>query len=275
MRHASCDARSMHAADLLARWIFVLAIDAARYAIPTSIAFGVFWVLGRERFRHRRIREGHSPIAHDIARSIATVLVFSLVGVAVWVGGNVGVFRRYEAIADRGWPWFVASIAICIVLQDTYFYWTHRAMHHPRLYRLFHRAHHEAKTASPFTSYAFALPEALVHALFVPLVWLVVPMHELAVFAFLVFMILRNVLGHLSIELCPSGFTRHPLWGWHTTTTHHALHHAHAGFDFGLYFTVWDRLMGTTHPRYHETFERITTRDPRAACVPTTRDRPA
>lgn len=242
---------------LFSRWLFILAIDAARYFIPAAIAFAVFWVWGRERFRAHRIREGRSPIAHDVAHSLATVVVFSIVGVLVWSAGQLGILWRYDAIADHGWPWFLATIAILIVLQDTYFYWTHRAMHHPRLYAHFHRAHHEAKTPSPWTAYAFAIPEALVHAAFVPLVWLFVPMHELAVFAFLVFMILRNVHGHLSIELCSSGFTRHPILGWLTTTTHHSLHHAHAACHFGLYSTFWDRLMGTTHPRYHETFERV------------------
>jgi lathosterol oxidase len=246
----------MTAHDILHRWLFTLAIDGARYFIPASIAFVVFWVWGRERFRHRRIRTGHSPIAHDLAHSASTLVVFSIVGVLVWLGGNAGILRRYDDIAERGWLWLGTSVLVLVVLQDAWFYWTHRAMHHPRLYRLFHRAHHEAKTASPWTSYAFAIPEALVHAAFVPLVWLFLPMHELAVFAFLVFMIVRNVHGHLSIELYPSGFSRHRFWGWHTTTTHHALHHAHAGFNFGLYSTFWDRLMGTTHPRYHDTFER-------------------
>jgi len=250
---------SLH--QILDRWLFTLAIDAARYFVPASIAFVVFWVWGRELFRARRIRSGPSPIAHDIARSVVTLFVFSGVGLCVWLAGNAGLLRRYDEIADYGWPWLLLSIAILVVLQDAYFYWTHRAMHRPALYRLFHRAHHEAKVASPWTAYAFAIPEAFVHALFVPLVWLFVPMHELAVFAFLVFMIVRNMLGHLSIELMPSGFTRHPFWGWWTTTTHHALHHAHAGFDFGLYSTFWDRLMGTTHPRYHETFEQIACRD--------------
>jgi sterol desaturase/sphingolipid hydroxylase (fatty acid hydroxylase superfamily) len=255
----------MNAHELFERWLISLAIDAARYFVPASIAFALLWVWGRDRFRHRRIREGRSPIAHDIARSVSTIFVFSLVGVSVWALGNAGIVRRYDQVAERGWPWLFASIALLIVLQDAYFYWTHRAMHHPRLYRVFHRAHHEAKTASPWTAYAFAVPEALVHAAFVPLVWLVVPMHELAVLAFLVFMIVRNVHGHLSIELGPSGLSRHPFWGWHTTTTHHALHHAHAGFNFGLYSTFWDRLMGTTHPRYHETYERVTTRQKEAS----------
>jgi sterol desaturase/sphingolipid hydroxylase (fatty acid hydroxylase superfamily) len=62
------------------------------------------------------------------------------------------------------------------------------------------------------------------------------------------------------MELFPRGFTRSRFLGWHTTATHHALHHKDFTSNFGLYFTFWDRLLGTTHPRYDETFERVVSR---------------
>ncbi|MEP6859607.1 MAG: sterol desaturase family protein [Deltaproteobacteria bacterium] len=49
-------------------------------------------------------------------------------------------------------------------------YWTYRAMHHPWLFRRVHRIHHLPHNPSPWAAYAFAPGEALVHALFVPLV---------------------------------------------------------------------------------------------------------
>lgn len=245
--------------ELAARWLVALAFDGARYYLPTFAAAFVFWRWRRDRYDARRVL-GRAPseetMLHDLRWSTATVLVFSATGTIVYFAGQAGILRRYDEIAEHGWPWLFASIVVLLVLQDAYFYWTHRAMHHPRLYPRFHRVHHEARTPSPFTSYAFAVPEALVHAAFVPLVWLVLPLHELAVFVFLLVMIARNVQGHLSIELQAPGTTRHPVWGWLTTTTHHCLHHEHAGFDFGLYSTFWDRVMGTEHPRYHEVFER-------------------
>jgi lathosterol oxidase len=73
-------------------------------------------------------------------------------------------------------------------------------------------------------------------------------------------MIVRNVVGHLSMELFPSGAARHPILAWLTTTTHHALHHKDSRSNFGLYFTFWDRTMGTTHAKYDETFDRAATR---------------
>lgn len=248
-------------ADVALRWLLALALDGARYYLTAGAAFLVYWVWGRERFRAHRVLLRSPPsetMRHDLGWSSATVLVFSLVGAGVYVGGELGVLRHHDdlALLPGGLGWAITSVPVLLVLQDTYFYWTHRAMHHPRLYAHVHRVHHEARTPSPWTAYAFALPEALVHAAFVPLVWLVLPLHEISVFVFLLAMIARNVQGHLSIELNRPGFTRHPVWGLLTTTTHHCLHHEHAGFDFGLYFTFWDRVMGTEHPRYHAVFER-------------------
>jgi sterol desaturase/sphingolipid hydroxylase (fatty acid hydroxylase superfamily) len=44
-------------------------------------------------------------------------------------------------------------------------------------------------------------------------------------------------------------------FGWITGVTHHDLHHQDARWNFGLYFTWWDRWMGTEHPEYVQRFE--------------------
>ena len=241
-------------------WLVSLAVDSARYVVAAGLAFLVFWVLGRERFRHRLI-QGAFPRAarmvHDVKWSASTVVIFSLVGLGVFYGGRCGLLRRYTDVAQYGWAWLALSVVVLAVLQDTYFYWTHRAMHHRLLYRVFHRVHHRSTNPSPWTAYAFAPAEALVHAAFLPLVWAVLPLHDAAVFGFLAFMIGFNVFGHLSMELRAPGTTRHPVLGWQNTTTHHALHHQSFRSNFGLYFTFWDRVMGTEHPDYDATFERI------------------
>jgi hypothetical protein len=66
--------------------------------------------------------------------------------------------------------------------------------------------------------------------------------------------IVRNTLGHSGYELYPARRDGRPLLDFMTTTTHHDLHHAQAGWNYGLYFTWWDRLMGTEHPDYYARF---------------------
>ena len=46
--------------------------------------------------------------------------------------------------------------------------------------------------------------------------------------------------------------------------THHDLHHTEGRYNFGLYFTWWDRMMGTEHPTYHARFEEAVARQPEA-----------
>lgn len=86
------------------------------------------------------------------------------------------------------------------------------------------------------------------------------PISDVALFLFLLFMICRNVMGHLGLELFPKDFLRSPWLRFHTTSTHHGMHHHRFGGNYGLYFTFWDRVMGTMHESYENEFERIASR---------------
>jgi Delta7-sterol 5-desaturase len=249
------------------RFLGMLAFDTGRYVITASIAFGVFWVWRWEALAHRHIqprRPSRKAILREIKYSASTVFVFAGVGVLVLHLDRAGITRKYTQVSDHGVPYLVASVVIAIVLHDAYFYWTHRAMHHPVLYKYFHRVHHLSTNPSPWAAYAFSPLEALVSALVVPAILLVLPMHELAVFSFLGFMIVMNVLGHLGIELYPRWFARSRWTRWLSTTTHHNLHHRDFHGNYGLYFTWWDRWMGTQQTHYQDTFEEVTRPRPAA-----------
>jgi sterol desaturase/sphingolipid hydroxylase (fatty acid hydroxylase superfamily) len=81
----------------------------------------------------------------------------------------------------------------------------------------------------------------------VPTAWPVIPL-------FMIHQIARNTLAHCGYELMPAAADGRPRLDWLTTTTHHDLHHARAGSNFGLYFTWWDRWMGTENPDYYAAF---------------------
>jgi len=251
--------------EALERWPLFFAVDALRYAIPASLAFAVFWIWKWDALEHRRIqprRPSRNAFRREIRYSISTALIFSLVGMGTFYLVRAGVLQMYFRVDDYGWPWFFISIALAMVIHDAYFYWTHRAIHHPWLFKHVHRVHHLSTSPSPWAAYAFAPPEALINALVFPLILLVVPMHEAAAFAFLIYMIVMNVIGHLGIELYPRWFARAKWSRWCSTSTHHNLHHRDFHSNYGLYFTWWDRAMGTQHAQYHATFDAVTAREP-------------
>jgi sterol desaturase/sphingolipid hydroxylase (fatty acid hydroxylase superfamily) len=244
-------------------WATIFGWDFGRYVLAAGVAFLLVWVWGRERWRSRLIQGRYADpkdIRREMAYSLSTAFIFSLVGTSLWFGAKAGIFRMYARVGERGWLYFAFSIVALIVIQDTYFYWTHRALHSRWLFKHFHRAHHLSHNPSPWAAYAFAPGEALVQAAYVPLVALVMPVHTIALFLFLAFMISRNVFGHLGVEVLGASFVKSPWLRWSTTTTHHALHHRRSDVNYGLYFTFWDCLMRTTHPRYESTFEEIAAR---------------
>jgi lathosterol oxidase len=67
-----------------------------------------------------------------------------------------------------------------------------------------------------------------------------------------------NVLGHCGYEIFPRWFLGSGAGRFLNTPTHHAMHHEKVGANYGLYFNVWDRLLGTNHPDYERRFAKVT-----------------
>ena len=253
----------MHFSEALAIYSGVLLSDFLRYFIAAGTAYLLFWIILRKRWHHRiiqRKRPGRARMWSEFKYSMSTVVIFAMVGWCIVQAKQAGLTRIYAEIGERGWPWFFASILIMILLHDAYFYWAHRFMHHPRIFRHVHLVHHRSTNPSPWAAYAFHPLEALIEAAFFPLIVVAIPAHPIALLSFLVYMISRNVLGHLGIELFPRWFARSKWFNWHTTTTHHDLHHKGFDHNYGLYFTWWDRWMNTEHEQYVEIFEEVTSR---------------
>ena len=238
----------------------IIAADLFRYVLGAGGVYLVINLALAARLRAHKIRAVDPPkgqIRREILASLRTVLVFALNGTLVVLGAEAGVLPLYAGIAEDGWTYLAFSTVVLIVAHDDWFYWSHRLLHYPPLFRRFHRLHHRSHNPTPFTSYSFDLGEAVVNAVYLPLILIAVPAHPFAILVFVTHMMLRNAIGHSGYELFPANRDGRPLLDWLTTVTHHDLHHAHADYNLGLYFTWWDRLMGTEHPDYHTAFHRV------------------
>jgi sterol desaturase/sphingolipid hydroxylase (fatty acid hydroxylase superfamily) len=243
--------------EALGAWTRDTAVDVARYAGFALAVWFALYVALRGVVAGRRIRPewpNLPQMALEFAISLRSVAIFSTVGLALFFLDRLGWLPGPALAAQWGPVWFWASLALMIVGHDACFYWTHRWMHHPNRFRAYHRRHHKSHNPSPFTAYSFDLREAGVLALFVTLWMAVVPTPWPVVGLFMLHQIVRNTLGHSGFELMPARKDGRPAFDWLTTTVHHDLHHAEAGWNYGLYFTWWDRWMGTEHPDYHQRF---------------------
>lgn len=237
-------------------FVHILPHEFGRYLIAAGV-LSLALLHFRERLAGRKIRAAspdRSQFVREFWASLRTSAIFAVGGVVTILGSDAGLMKAYPSPAQFGWGYFFLSLGALIVLHDTWFYWTHRLIHHPRLFRRVHRLHHRSHNPSPWTAYSFDIGEAAINAAFLPVALLVLPVAEPAIVLFLTHMIIRNVMGHSGYELFPSRRDGRPLLDFMTSVTHHDLHHAQAGWNYGLYFTWWDRLMKTEHPLYHEKF---------------------
>ena len=246
------------AAFISIAFISILPADLLRYLVGAGGVYLVVNLALAGRLADRKIRPKHpggEQMRREFGASLRTVVIFALSGATFVAGGmRHGVFEIDANISPRGWGWFAANVALLIVLHDAWFYWTHRLIHHPKLFRRLHRLHHRSHNPSPWTAYAFDSGEAFINAIYLPLALLVIPSSAAAIIVFLTHMIVRNAIGHCGYEVFPNRRNGRPALDWMTSVTHHDLHHAQAGWNYGLYFTWWDRMMGTEHPLYHEKF---------------------
>lgn len=241
----------------------VFGVDLARYIFGAG---GVYLVVNfalAARLATQKIRPSgpvKGQVRWELLASLRTVSIFAAVGTVIGLASRGEVIEIYGRIDDYGWIYFAISTLVLIIAHDAWFYWSHRLLHHRALFRRFHQLHHKSHNPTPFTSYSFDIGEAVANALFLPLILLVLPAHPIALLIFVTHMILRNALGHCGIEVFPARADGKPLLGWLTSVTHHDLHHAHGRYNMSLYFTWWDRWMGTEHPEYLDRFARVAPR---------------
>lgn len=236
-------------------WPTIFVLDLTRYLVAAGVLAVVLAVFAAP-LASRRIQPRRASLRdmfREVRYSLSTVLLFSLVGFSVYLGSKTGYFSIYSGDIPSAARLCLEFTAI-VLLHDTYFYWAHRVMHTRWLFRRVHRVHHKSRTPTPWAAYAFAPPEAVLEAGILPAAALLLPMHEITIFLFVTHMIVRNVIGHAGIELFPGWWLQVPVLKWITTTTHHDLHHSHGGYNFGLYFTWWDKWMKTEHPEYADRF---------------------
>lgn len=229
----------------LAAWFLVSIIIFARYIVFAATAYSVFL---SSRFQPLKIQPRKAPekqVYFEIRQSVITALIFALFGLLFSIAREQGYTRIYGEISAYGWPYLIFSFIALVFVHDTYFYWMHRLIHHPKLYFLIHSVHHKSHNPTPFASFSFHPIEAALEFGIVWVAFFLLPLHPLVLFLFSFWSLFWNIIGHLGFEIFPKWFERNWLLQWLNTSTQHNVHHQKINGNYGLYFNFWDKWMGT------------------------------
>jgi sterol desaturase/sphingolipid hydroxylase (fatty acid hydroxylase superfamily) len=229
------------------------------YLFFTTAVFYVFWKILRPKIKHRQLYKNEpsaKQIKNEIIGSTKTLAIWAVMTIPAFYIVKTGLSAN--KFGPLG-PWYesVLWLVVLLVIHDAYFYWSHRLLHHNLIFKKWHGYHHKSMEPSPFAIFSFDPAEAVISFSIGYLFLLFAPCHVLVTIVWFAIMVFYNLLGHLGFEMFPSWIVKNRITGVSNTSTHHAMHHKHFNCNFGLYFTYWDRLMGTEHPDYVETHAKM------------------
>jgi lathosterol oxidase len=217
----------------------LLAIIFVRYLLLASL-YQVVLQRFREGtldiFKFKRIQ-----IRREIKWAFFSSLVFTAICAVCLYAYHQGWTKTYLEVGAYSLWYFLTSGIVVILLYETYYYWLHRAMHIPAIFRIVHKVHHESIHPTVFTSFCFHPLEALLQFIFFPVLLLFMPVHYIVLLTVLMLFTVSALINHSGVEVFHKRFLLKHLIG----SSHHDLHHKEFKTNFGLYFTWWDKWMRT------------------------------
>ena len=169
-------------------------------------------------------------------------------GVPMWTAYEVLLLWTYA----NGWgpwtafsenPWGLICLGLAMVMiHEAHFFFTHRMIHIPFLYKHVHSVHHKAVNPSPWSSLSMHPVEHLIY-FSGSLIHLLVPSHPLLVIYHLHIAGLGAIVGHI-------GFDKMVFDKDRSMDTHayaHYLHHKYFDVNYADGLIPWDKWFGTWH----------------------------
>jgi len=139
----------------------------------------------------------------------------------------------------------IGQILFFMFCEDFFFYWSHRLLHHPKLYPHIHKIHHEYNiTISLAAEYSHPLEFLFGNLLSTnsgPKI-LGGRVHFVTYCIWIIMRLMETTDGHCGYEFSWSPYRLLPLSG---SSIYHNFHHSHNVGNYGSFFTIWDTLCGT------------------------------
>lgn len=139
------------------------------------------------------------------------------------------------------------QIVLFAVLEDTWHYWSHRALHWGPLYKNIHKIHHTY--SAPFGLAAeYASPIEIMVLGFgtvgIPICWaaLTNDLHIITMYAFIVCRVMQAIDAHSGYDFPWSLHNFVPFWAG---ANHHDIHHERFIGNYSSSFRWWDLLCDT------------------------------
>jgi lathosterol oxidase len=224
--------------ELLTLWLITWVGGVFLVLIPDAINYYFFFdhnLMKHKRFLPNQVRQ-------EIAYAMWAIPYMTFLTAVMFVLELHGFGYLYTNVDDHPWGWWMIALTIPNFLFFTDFgiYWIHRWLHHPALYGRFHKPHHKWVICTPFASHAFHPIDGFSQSFPYHLYPFIFPLNKYLYLGLFIFVNLWTVSIHDGIYMVPDW-----LKPYLNGSAHHTDHHADFNYNYGQYFTLWDRIGGS------------------------------
>jgi len=192
----------------------------------------------------------HDNMFWSLTSGVAAWTLFEVL--YVWGAANGAI----PVMAFKGSEiWFFAWLIMLPIMGAMHFYWVHRLLHWPPLYRRFHSLHHRSINVGPWSGLSMHPVESMLYMSSV-LVFFLIPAHPVIVLLHLYIRAIGPCFTHAGFENAMVGEQKLVDAG----DFHHQLHHRYFECNYGTAEMPWDRWFGSFHDGSEAATKRIRAR---------------
>jgi len=175
---------------------------------------------------------------HEISIALNSLPFMAILMTPFPVLSYRGYSKVYTGLDTYGYTYLVLSVPLFLFVTDMFIYFIHRGLHHPLVYRRIHKPHHTYRWTTPYSSHAFAPLDGFSQGVPYYIFTFIFPFHNWLWLVMFLFVNFWTISIHDQVDF---GFFNTFI----NSTDHHTIHHVDFKFNYGQYFTLWDRLGGS------------------------------
>jgi len=223
-------------------WILLYFGAVFFYFLFSTASFYYFYIYKKNYYYPESIdpKKLYNQIMVEIKISMVSMPFTAILIAPFATGVQRGNAKVYYDVSEYGWGYLLLSIPLFLFMTDMAIYFIHRGLHFGLIYQYIHKPHHTFKWTTPFSSHAFHPIDGWAQGIPYYLFVFIFPLHYIAFILLFLFVNFWTISIHDQVDFCGSGFLN--------STGHHTLHHTQFLYNYGQYFTLWDRVCGTYKP---------------------------
>lgn len=219
--------------------LFVI-VNIGGYVMYLSLAtISFYFIFDRRLMKHPQFLK--DQIKLEIAYTCKAVPLMAIPTVALFLLEVRGYSKLYDNMDSKlGYVGLLFSAVSFILFTDGFIYWIHRFLHHKAVYKHIHKPHHKWKIPTPFASHAFHPIDGFLQSCPYHIYPFLFPLHKVLYLCLFVFVNIWTVSIHDGDYRVPD-----TLKPFINGSAHHTDHHLFYNYNYGQFFTLWDRIGGS------------------------------